>query len=259
MEREVRTQVRELWDAAEVLRAGAVPGPAAQLALHRAALEAVVSLWPCPSPEQLALLFPNTLPDGPLGPRLAALELEPARATHLRLLELLERDVRVARAWAQRRLLLAGFLLLAGLALGGLVARAVTRAREPTDLAAGHPFTYSSSWATCHPEAFECGGYPTAVFFHTNEEQSPWAQVDLGGPQDFTRVFIRNRSDLSMPRAFPLVIEVSDDAVGWREVARETKTVVEWVAALGPQRARYVRARADRFTTLHLEAFKVWR
>ncbi|HEY5961478.1 MAG TPA: hypothetical protein VIV60_33195, partial [Polyangiaceae bacterium] len=53
-------------------------------------------------------------------------------------------------------------------------------------------------------------------------------------------------------RAVPLILEVGDDQVAWREVARMTVDFKEWHATFPVVTARYVRLRVPRVTSLHL-------
>jgi hypothetical protein len=50
----------------------------------------------------------------------------------------------------------------------------------------------------------------------------------------------------------PRVIEVSNDQKNFREVARRTEVFREWETTFPPVTARYVRARVDRRSVLHL-------
>jgi hypothetical protein len=152
---------------------------------------------------------------------------------------------------------LAGAAALA-LATGGVgVARLWSWWRAPPDLARGKPWSTSSSAATCQPAEGRCAGERTRVLFVTNEEQRPWFQVDLGEPRSFSSVTVRNRGDALLERAIPLVVEVSDDAAGWREVARKPDRFARWEARFSPVTARYLRVRVDRLSVLHLEGVEI--
>ena len=60
-----------------------------------------------------------------------------------------------------------------------------------------------------------------------------------------------------MALAVPLVLEVSDDGASWREVIRRPDVFATWYPTFPAQKARYVRLRVDRISTLHLEAVRV--
>ena len=148
-----------------------------------------------------------------------------------------------------------GFVL--GFAVLAMVVAAAFKAIEPVDLAAGKPWRASSKLFDCHPERIECGGVRTAILFHTNSENQPWFEIDLGAPTPFSAVTVRNRSDAAPERAVPLVLEVSDDRAAWRVLSTEADPFRVWKAKVGPVTARYVRLRATRETYLHLDSVKV--
>jgi hypothetical protein len=159
------------------------------------------------------------------------------------------RELQVAE---RRRLLRVGLLAAVGLALVvGLFGV------KKTNLAQGKPWRTSSSAFACKPQEHQCGGARTDILFHTKEENSPWFEVDLGQPTAFSEVLIKNRSDGFQDRASPLVVEVSDNRTAWREVARKVEVFRSWKALTPGARARYLRVRVDRRSTLHLESVEV--
>jgi hypothetical protein len=125
-----------------------------------------------------------------------------------------------------------------------LVARVI--ARGP-NLAAGKPMRTSSSWSGCSSDA-GC----IRQLFHTNSEDNPWVEFDLGAPTRVRRLEVKNRSDCCHDRAVPLVAELSDDRTSWKEVARRDEIFPEWTATFPPTTARYVRLRVARNTVFHL-------
>lgn len=150
--------------------------------------------------------------------------------------------------------------LLIGITFGALLAvAAVTnvRASFSSDLAYRKPWRTSSTFATCAPALHTCASAKTDILFHTKEEDGPWFEVDLRSPKTFSSVEVTNRTDCCAERAQPLVVELSDDAKQWREVARNAEVFVRWTAKFAPQRARYVRLRVPKTTALHLEAIQV--
>src|SRR5512135_2464237 len=125
------------------------------------------------------------------------------------------------------------------------------------DLASGKKWTASSQveiWATSGkiPE-----GTRNQVLFHTKEEESPWFMVDLETPTSVSSVDVLNRQDCCGERAVPLLVELSNDARTWREVARRDEPFTEWKATFSAQDARYVRLRVPRKTYLHLQAIGI--
>jgi hypothetical protein len=157
----------------------------------------------------------------------------------------LRRNARVFTVFTAFAVVLAGIVFL------------VTIASRKPNLAKNKPWRASSSAGVCHPEKRQCTGTDTGIFFHTKEEDSPWVELDLGKPTPFTRTEIVNRLDCCSDRALPLVVEVSNDARTWKEVAKRTESFRTWNANVGQQNARYVRARVARKSVLHLEGFSV--
>jgi hypothetical protein len=116
----------------------------------------------------------------------------------------------------------------------------------------------SSTKATCDPVHALCDGAVTTILFHTEEEESPWVELDLGvDRKPFSRIDVQNRIDCCQDRAVPLIAEVSDDETKWTEVAWRDEPFVNWTARFPPMRTRYVRLRVPRKTFLHLESIAV--
>lgn len=160
-------------------------------------------------------------------------------------------DRRVTRVLQQRWLRIA----VAALALGAALFAATSglqRAIRGPDLAAGKAWRVSSKAFDCKPAEKSCGGASSAMFFHTQQDESPWVEIDLGKSTRFGRVEVENREDCCQERAVPLVIETRDDGTEFREVARTTEVFSDWAATFKPVTARYVRVRIDRREYLHL-------
>jgi hypothetical protein len=116
------------------------------------------------------------------------------------------------------------------------------------DLAKGKPFRTSSSWAGC-PGDEGC----MMQLFHTDPENQPWVEFDLGKEMKVRRIEVRNRNDCCADRSVPLVAEVSNDRVTWTEVAKREKDFATWTAKFPRTKARYVRLRVPRHTVFHLK------
>jgi hypothetical protein len=167
---------------------------------------------------------------------------------------------KLAEEWVVGRLLVerwlrTGALILLGLGalvVGLLFARSLSLG---PDLAVGKPWRASSTYSGCSVAMRTCG--ETDIFFHTNDEDSPWVEIDLKKPRRITRIDVRNRTDSGQERAIPLVLETSADRTTWKQVARRDEPFVEWTARLEPVKARYVRARVPRRTFFHLERISV--
>jgi hypothetical protein len=139
---------------------------------------------------------------------------------------------------------------LAAFGAGGLL---TSGCHNAPDLAKGRPWRASSEFAACDPVHASCANAVTVIFFHTNEEESPWVEYDLGEPETIHQVEVQNRLDCCQDRAVPLVVEVGDDAKSWTQVARREEPFGRWIPTFPPRRARYVRLRVARRSMLHLE------
>jgi hypothetical protein len=142
-------------------------------------------------------------------------------------------------------------LVLVLLAAGYVAYR---RATQGENLAKGKPWTTSSKFADCQRDPAVCGG---RVLFHTLEDPEPWFEIDLGAARTIAVVEVENRRDCCGERAVPLAIEVSNDRTKWKVVARREDVFRSWTASFAPVTARYVRARVQRRSTLHLESMAV--
>ena len=149
------------------------------------------------------------------------------------------------------------FLLLALVALGVSVWERATR-EDRNDLAEGKAWRTSSrlDGAGCTSPEQVCAESP-GFFFHTLEEKDPTVEFDLGRSREFSVVQVENRKDCCTERAFPLVVEVSDDHKQWRAVARRDATFTTWRATFAPAQARWLRLRADKVTFLHLARVRI--
>lgn len=163
---------------------------------------------------------------------------------------------RLQQAFA-RRFLRSGVAVLL-LALAVIVgAEAGVRLMQGPNLAEGKPWRASSAYRGFSANAGICNGNKTRIFFHTNREQEPWVELDLGGPTLIARVDVRNRRDCCRDRSFPLAVESSLDGQAWQELGRQTEPFSKWTLEFGPTKARYVRAKALKRTFLHLESVEV--
>lgn len=147
------------------------------------------------------------------------------------------------------RLLVQRWTRVIGVALVLVAMAAGVRAivRGP-NLVAARVFKTSSSLPECTPPN-RCAD----IFFHTQPQESPWIDFDLGSVKTVRRVEVRNRTDCCSERAIPLIAEVSVDDQHWVEVAKREKEFTDWSATFPPQKARYVRFRIPRASTMHFE------
>lgn len=208
-------------------------------------------------PEGTAVLLSYThdddvLDDDTLGKAVAGVRA--AAAETLRLVEALEQSRNLA---AHRRVVRTANWFVVGFTLMAMIAAAGSKVIEPVDLAKGKPWRASSTLFECHPERIECGGVRTSIFFHTDSQNEPWVEIDLGTPTEFSAVTVRNRSDAAPDRAVPLVLEVSDDRTAWRRVTIQSDVFKVWKATFAKTKAQYVRLRSTKQTYLHLDSVKV--
>jgi hypothetical protein len=161
--------------------------------------------------------------------------------------------------WIQRLIRVGGlFALILGILL---TVRAFSDSAEKArDLASGKAWRTSSQAGGfgCTSPQQQCGEN-NDFFFHTQEEQDPWVEIDLGKATRFSAVRVVNRRDCCFDRAVPLVIEVSSDQQAWREIARRPTSFSSWLAEVPSTKARYVRVRAANRTILHLATVRVLR
>lgn len=133
--------------------------------------------------------------------------------------------------------------------VGGYALRAALRG---PNLVAARVFKTSSSLPECSPPN-KCG----EIFFHTQAQDQPWIDFDLGAVKKVRQVELRNRADCCSDRAVPLVVEVSTDDQNWTQVARRDTDFTTWSTSFTPRQARFVRLRVARASSLHLEDVQV--
>jgi hypothetical protein len=207
------------------------------------------------------------VPDGELGPFDTLLESQPdtsatpaiprdwqsLRDSLERVVERAERRSRPEPVVPQRQLRRIARGVLAFLVVAG----ALFVLLQPRDLAKGASFRTSSTWAVCRPAEHLCGSSVTDILFHTNEDDQPFIEYDLGAPRDIASVRVTNRNILR-ERAVPLVLEVSDDGRQYRALARKDEAFDRWFQRFPRTKARFVRLRAARRTVLHLERVEIY-
>ena len=102
--------------------------------------------------------------------------------------------------------------------------------------------------------------------FHTERDESPWWQVDLGGPVDVDRVVVFNRCDGNVEkRAARLKVLLSGKGISWTEIYQhdgtgffgQTDGKPLTVPAAG-QRARFVRLALPSAEYFHLDEVEVY-
>lgn len=169
-------------------------------------------------------------------------------------------DKRLERVSMQRWLRpLMGVLAIIALLL--TVKTVVGRFVRPSDLALGKNWHASSAYPGFNFATDGKIGGPKAfddLLFHTNPEENPWVEIDLGSTQSVRSVFVRNRKSCCVDSAIPLVVELSENRKDWVEVARRAEVFTEWNSTFSPKPAHYVRLRVPRRTALHLDSISVF-
>jgi len=100
--------------------------------------------------------------------------------------------------------------------------------------------------------------------FHTQLEDKPWWQVDLGAVQALDHALLYNREDCA-GRAARMIMLLSEDGQNWRQVWQNDGTIFHGgtdgkplPVALSGQKARYVRLQQPGREFLHLDEVEVY-
>ena len=161
--------------------------------------------------------------------------------------------VYLERAW---RL---GLLFVVAIGLVGAVLFVRTFVQDRHDLARNAPWVASSKYPEggCTSPEQQCAS-PLGYFFHTNQEENPWIEFDLGSIKRPAKVQLDNRTDCCVERANPVAIEVSTDHVAWKQVARHDGEFSSWTGSFTPVDARWLRIRVLKLTNLHLSRVRIF-
>ncbi len=158
-------------------------------------------------------------------------------------------------AWSAQGRTVRRSLLLVVLALSAATAFAVLD--RPKNLARGREWTASSS-ARGAARSGRLSASRARYFFHTKRENGPFIEIDLEQVTTVQRVEVTNRTDCCQTRALPLLVEASDDRQHWTLLAQRDRAFRRWQATFAPRRARWLRLRVPRVTTLHLRDVAVY-
>ncbi len=100
--------------------------------------------------------------------------------------------------------------------------------------------------------------------FHTDNEQNPWWQVDLGSIYEIAEVRIYNRLDCCSDRAKTIEVLLSEDGESWRNVYSHNGSTFGGADGnylcvnVDGQTARYVRVQLQEKNWLHLDEVEVY-
>ena len=101
-------------------------------------------------------------------------------------------------------------------------------------------------------------GRRTNLGFHTQDDGTKTATVDLGEIRRIQRVDVFNRSDCCGERAVPLVLAVSTDGASFRTVLVRTDEFSLWKAQFPATEARFVRLTQTGNVPFHLSEIEVY-
>ena len=133
------------------------------------------------------------------------------------------------------------------------------------NLALGRPVRQSSIYAGTgvdqgpqHAVDGKTGGRDPHDLIHTNYENRPWWQVDLGGTARIGKLRLFNRQNPQLKTCLKLVVDASDDGHGWRRLY--THDGSPWTVLDLPMTAtgRFVRVALTNHDGLQLYEVEVW-
>ena len=112
------------------------------------------------------------------------------------------------------------------------------------------------------------GHYSAAKAMHTNEEQNPWWEVDLGGHYKINQIVIHNQTDCCQDRLDGAVVMLSDwpfignplTPRGGDNIERHTlgKATTQNFVKVSGRTARFIRVQIPRRTILSVAEIQVW-
>ena len=158
-----------------------------------------------------------------------------------------------------RRLAKIGAIATLALALlaGGLAI--VVRHVQKPNLALHRPVKVSSMAGPMNFNGDKLvDGDTTSMGFHTNQEDKPYATIDLGESRPINRIIVHNRPDCCQERAVPLQIEVSDDGASYHVIAERREVFDKWIAKDLHAKGRFVRLQLNTSGIFHLAEVEVY-
>lgn len=100
--------------------------------------------------------------------------------------------------------------------------------------------------------------------FHTDYEENPWWQVDLGARHSLSYALLYNRQDCCIERAKTLEVLLSNDGQSWQSVYKHDGSVFGGAdghplrVELGCQKARFLRVQLRETNYLHLDEVEIF-
>jgi FkbM family methyltransferase len=132
------------------------------------------------------------------------------------------------------------------------------------NLALGRPARLSSDYMGWGAEGGNNGMLTGKFGFHTQLEDSPWWDVDLGDIRRLREIRVFNRTDAYPDRARHLVVQISNDGDTWNEVHAQRGRIFGGLwgrplqVPLSGQTARFVRTTLANKNYLHLDEIEVY-
>jgi hypothetical protein len=145
----------------------------------------------------------------------------------------------------------------------GTPAWGLNAALTPKNIALHKPTSQSSSFpgASCPPGGLTDGVTSGAYGVHTNKEENPWVQVDLGDLYRIDTVKVYNRGDGWFDEGLPMTLELSENGTDFVEAETRSKSFGDWVpwtAHVGKKKARFVRVRGKKGAYVTLGEIEVF-
>jgi len=151
-----------------------------------------------------------------------------------------------------------------GLSLGFIVllTAAVVWAVSYPNVARGKPVRASSRYPNSPEPAGATDGIRGNGFgVHTNVEERPWVEIDLGAVYLIRRIEVFHRSDGYQEESLPMTLEISEDRSRWTEIGTRAQAFTAkdpWKSVVDRQRAQFVRVSVRRKTYLSLSEIEVY-
>jgi hypothetical protein len=148
-------------------------------------------------------------------------------------------------------------------ALIALLLWASTKLVSPTNIALRKPVTVSSVHpaATSPPAGLTDGVTSGSYGVHTNREDAPWVQVDLGEVYRINKVKIYNRGDGWFDDGLPMTLQFSENGTDFAEVDKRTTNfgqLIPWTFDAQKKTARFLRVTGAKGTYVSLSELEVF-
>ncbi|MGD1157607.1 MAG: discoidin domain-containing protein [Terriglobia bacterium] len=129
-----------------------------------------------------------------------------------------------------------------------------------TDLALGKPAQQSSTYSGDFPASNGVDGRKDdGSMFHTNNERSPWWQVDLQGNYALSYIMLYNRTGCCAERERTVQVLLSQNGRNWQTIYSHNGTDFrELRVEAGGRQARYVRVQLAEQNYFHLQEVEVY-